>query len=570
MAFSSFSKDFTKNSFTSVENQFITKYLPTANGDAVRIYLYGLYLCNCAQDFDATSAAKLLGVTLQQLLDYFNFWEECGLVQILSRDPLYVEYLPVSTAIGKPKPIRPEKYADFNRELFKNLQKAGKDIRPYEQQRILEFLENNPIEPQAFLLIVEYYVNKQGAKLTVAHLLNAANKLVREHKYTFEQVEAEYSDFNINQEELCKIFDLLGIFRKPRDADYELLSSWKKAGMQSGAITACAKFLKKGSLNTLENLIKELFELNITTEKAAQDYLDERERLASIVFSVARNLSVKVQNPSPYIKQFAEKWTNQGFSEECISIVASLGFQLSFGFAELDALFSELYLNGNTDTDSVRSYCEKCNKNLRLLQKIQAVCGVIRKSKTTIATIENWKNVGFSDEMILEAAKRSANVAAPLPYMSKLLTEWKETGAFTVSEIPDRRKDKLIPRPEFRSEAAIAADERSERERFYATRRAKALKHVERATAIAEKDEAYRSAEALRKKYEIELAKAEVFSPDKVPEMQQKFQEAIAARTAALQKLQLTERDFTPKFTCDKCSDTGFLSNGHACDCYKK
>ena len=47
MSFTAFSKEFTANMFTSVENQFITKYLPQADGDAVRAYLYALYLCSC-------------------------------------------------------------------------------------------------------------------------------------------------------------------------------------------------------------------------------------------------------------------------------------------------------------------------------------------------------------------------------------------------------------------------------------------------------------------------------------------------------------------------------------------
>ena len=37
MSFAAFSKDFSSNMFTSVENQFITKYLPQADGDAVRV-----------------------------------------------------------------------------------------------------------------------------------------------------------------------------------------------------------------------------------------------------------------------------------------------------------------------------------------------------------------------------------------------------------------------------------------------------------------------------------------------------------------------------------------------------
>ena len=39
MAFCSFSKDCDGNSFVTVENKFITKYLPEADGFAVKVYL---------------------------------------------------------------------------------------------------------------------------------------------------------------------------------------------------------------------------------------------------------------------------------------------------------------------------------------------------------------------------------------------------------------------------------------------------------------------------------------------------------------------------------------------------
>ena len=170
MSFAAFSKDFSSNMFTSVENQFITKYLPQADGDAVRVYLYGLYLCQVSGDFDAQTCAKLLHLSEQKLLEIYAFWEECDLVRILSRSPLYVEYLPVNAAVGRPKSIRPEKYAAFNREFLQILQRAQKDFKPYEMQRILEFLENNPMEQQAFLLVHNTAPKKTAKRLSCAHI----------------------------------------------------------------------------------------------------------------------------------------------------------------------------------------------------------------------------------------------------------------------------------------------------------------------------------------------------------------------------------------------------------------
>lgn len=567
MAFSTFSKEFTANMFTGVENQFITKYLPQADGDAVRAYLYGLYLCQCAEEFDASACAKLLRISEQKLVEIFGFWEECDLVHVLSRDPLYVQYLPVNAAIGKPKPIRAEKYAQFNREFYKLLQKAGKEFKPYEMQRILEFLENNPMEQQAFLLVCEYCAKKDGEKLSSAHILNKAEKLCRERKYTYEQVERDLADYNAHEKELSRVFTLLGIYRKPQESDYDFLDKWRGFGIDIRAVYECAGALKKGSLATLDQLVTELHEKDVHTAKDAKEYLARRQELTETVFKVGRKLGVKVENPRAYSEEYAEKWLERGYDGDSLLLVAALCFKLRYGFSEMDALLDELYAEGVVDAEGVSDYCAARDKQFKLLQRIQSVCGVVKKTQSALDMIAAWRSWNFSDGMILEAAKRSSGASAPLSYMNKLLSEWKRTGVFTAEAIASAPAVQTV-KPEYRSEAAIAADKRSDREHYYAVLRQRAVADAERAVKKAELDEEYRSADGAVKKGEIELARAEVFAPDTLPALREKQEENMRRRASALKRLNLTEADLSPRFSCAKCSDTGFLPDGRICDCY--
>ena len=554
--------------FTSVENQFITKYLPQANGDAVRAYLYGLYLCECKDEFDAESVAKLLGLSLKQLVDIFGFWEECDLVHVLSRNPLFVEYLPVNAAVGKPKPIRPEKYAEFNRELYKQLQKAGKDFKPYEMQHIFEFLENYPMEPQAFLLVSEYCVKKDGDKLTSQHILNKAKKLVSEHKYTYEQVEQDFADFNVHEKELSHIFTLLGIYRKPQDGDYEFLSKWTAWGVETRAVYAAAESLKKGTLATLDRLVEELHEKNAHTEKEAREYLARREELVDIVFKVAKRLGVKVQNPLPYAEEYCEKWLERGYDTDGLVLLSGLGLKLGYGFPELDTLLDNLYRDGVVDGEGLKAYCARRDKEFKLLQSVQSVSGVVKNTQTALDMIAVWRSWGFADEMILEAAKRSATASVPFSYINKLLSEWKRVGAFAPASIPERTVS--VAHPDYRTEAAIAADERGERERYYAILRQRAETKADAARKKAMEDKDFHDAESACRKGEIELAKAELYAPEQVAEIESRLARARAERSAALLRIGISESDLTAQPSCPKCSDTGFLPNGRMCDCYKK
>ncbi len=564
MSFTAFSKEFTANMFTSVENQFITKYLPQADGDAVRVYLYGLYLCNCKDEVDAEAVAKLLKIPYPRFIEIFGFWEECDLLHVLSRDPLMVEYLPVNSAIGKPKPLRPEKYAAFNRELLRLLSKAGKDFKPYEMQRILEFLENSPMEPQAFLLVAEYCIKKDGSKVTSAHMLNKANQLLKDHKFTFEQAEEEFSDYNKHEQTLSAVFNRMGIFRKPQDADYSLLEKWLAMGMEEGTIIEAAAALGKGSPATLDALVLELAEKNALTPSAAKTYLKRREALASTVFSLGRKLGVKIQNPRVFIETYAEKWVTWGFSDESLLRLAGIAFKLGYGFEETDTMVSSLHDKGMGEED-VKEYCAARERQLRLLQRIQSTCGVVKKSLSALDTIAQWKEMGFSDAMISEAAKRSAGAAAPLSYMNKLLTAWKDAGVFSPGEIPEKTS---FPKAEFKNEAAVAADKRTERERFYAVRKERAERRANKVKQLAEQSEEYRRADSAIREEEIALARAEVFGGE-TETIKMLLEEHRAKRVQALAELGLKEEDLLPKYACPKCSDTGFLPNGRLCDCYK-
>ena len=571
MSFTAFSKDFTANMFTAVENQFITKYLPQASGDAVRVYLFGLYLCQCKDEFDAENMAKLLKLNQKKLVEIFEFWEECDLVHILSREPLFVEYLPVSAAVGKPKAFRPENYAEFNREFYKLLQKAGKDFKPYEMQRILEFLENNPIEQQAFLLIAEYCARKDGEKLSSNHILNKATQLCRLHKFTYEQVEQELADFNAHEKELTKIFTLLGINKKPQESDYDFLTKWTGWGMEMRTVIAGAEYLKTGTLVTLDRLLLELHEKNVHTENDAREYLKKREELTAVVYAVAKRLGVKVQNPRPYCEEYAEKWLERGYETEGLVLLARLGLKLGYGFEELDTLLDGLYREGIVDGDGVRAYCLERDGELKLLQHIQSVCGVVKKTQAALDMLSAWRSWSFSDEMILEAAKRSVNAGTPLAYMNKLLSEWKRAGAYSPAQIPEKptvqTAPNTAPKTGYKNEAAIAADMRTERERHFAALREKATRRVERAQAMAEKDEEYCEAVTALTRGELELAKAEIYAPETLPVLKERLEEAAAKRAAALKRLRLSERDFTPRYECAKCSDTGYLPDGKMCDC---
>ena len=93
MGFCSYSREFSLASFTGIENQFINKYMPLADGDAVKAYVFGLYLCQNVQgDYSLEEAAKTLNMSAERLTELFRFWEDFDLLEIVSLQPFAVRY----------------------------------------------------------------------------------------------------------------------------------------------------------------------------------------------------------------------------------------------------------------------------------------------------------------------------------------------------------------------------------------------------------------------------------------------------------------------------------------------
>ena len=96
MAFCSYYKGITGINFTSIENAFFKDYMPDAPAVAVKVYLYGLYVCqNVSNDFSAEDLAKTLNLNLSEVEECFYYWQEFDLVSVISSSPLTVKYLEI-------------------------------------------------------------------------------------------------------------------------------------------------------------------------------------------------------------------------------------------------------------------------------------------------------------------------------------------------------------------------------------------------------------------------------------------------------------------------------------------
>ena len=572
MAFCTFSKDFSDNGYTFVENKFISKYLPEANDFAVKVYLYGLYLCQKNADgFTAAALAEVLGVSEKKIFDAFCYWQDYDLVEIVGKEPLCVQYLPITSRSGKPKKVRYEKYTDFNKELQKKMQKVGKFITYNDAVKYMNFLEENDMQPMALLLIVEYCIMKQGSEISASYIFNKAKKFISGGYSTYEQVERALGNYNQNEKHLSELFALLSISRKIDESDYALYAKWLEAGFEKSAIAACAKHLKKGSMLSLSAALETLAQRKLLKGKEASAYLIKRDELTKLTFRIARKLGVKISSPGAYVDEYVEKWTGHGFNETALLDVALYCLKTDRGdFGCMDDLLSSLLTAGVVEEIEVKNYLKEKNAGLRLLTKIRSHIGSVKNTEANLDLVAAWKSWGLSDEMILEGAKRSASSASPLPYLNKILSGWKEAGYKSAADLQKETKPSNAATGNYQNAAVAAADAKTERDKFYAERRAKAQASAEKFFALASKNARFKELTKALSNMELSLAKAELYNPQTLPALQKEQADMQTERGAILQDMGIEEWQLTPQYVCKKCQDTGFIDSGAACRCYEK
>ena len=578
MAFCTFSKDL-DNGYTIVDNKFITKYLPEADGFAVKVYLYGLYLCeNREAEFGISSMAEVLKTTEEELRQAFAFWEDYDLVEILAKDPFTVQYLPVRTAVGRPKKIRYEQYADFNKELQRKMQKVGKFISANDYVKYMHFLEENTLQPQALLLIAEYCINKQGENVSPSYIFNKAKKLIRAGLTTYEQVEKELSNYNAHEGDLLAIFSAMGAYqRTPDESDYALYTKWTEGlGFAKDGIIAAAKKEKGRTMVALNITLTDLAEKGKTDAAEIERYLTEREMLVNLTCRIGHKLwGNKLKNADTYIDDYVEKWFTFGFEEQSLLDIALLCRQTERkDFHAMHNLVQKLFNDGIVSKEAVKSFLKAQNSNLKLLSKVGEICGSIRNNAVNLSMVATWREWGFDEEMVLEAAKRSATSANPIPYMNKILSDWKQAGVYALKDIPENKTTgagtSLTQNPRtFVNPMIEAVNSKADRERYYAVLREKAQSRADKYIAKANKNERFKQLTTELSKMEIALAKAEVFEPKNLPALTEQKAALLRERRSILESLGIDETQLLPKFTCERCSDTGFLPSGVACNCYK-
>ncbi len=569
MGFCTYSDAFSAASYTNVENQFINKYMAGADGDAVKVYIFGLYLCqNVQAEYTLAEAARTLSMPQEKIVDLFKFWEDFDLLEIVSYEPFSVRYFPADYAKGKPKRIRTEKYADFNKAVQSLMPK--KMISSSEFMKYFSVMEEYAIKPEAMLLIVRYCVDLKGENIAQNYILQVARNFAAEGVTTVEQIENKLSDYVVRSGDAAAVLRAMSSSRKPEPEDYKLLKKWTdELGFGMPAILYTASLHKKGTFARLDAALQELYANKKFSEGEIGEYLSRKTQIRSLTISIAKELGVYCQVVDTYTDNFVSGWLAAGYDDASLLQLAKYCFRRGKkSFEKMDELIKKLTERGAVSAESIVAYMEAEAREQAFIGEILQAAGLSRKGNNwDRECLRTWRGWNFSDEMILKAAELANGKTSPIPYMNSVLSSWKAKEIFTPEQIKKEEPQENFYRQRQREEQG--EEFRRKVRNYYFNLREKAEDRAEHFCKLARSDAQFKENEEAVRAADLALAKAEAAGKDAAAE-RERLQALRSARAEILARLGITEEMLVPQYRCKICNDTGFDADGNICECYKK
>lgn len=436
MAFCEYSSEVVSRNSISIDNIFITDFLPNANGDYVKVYLYGLYLCSSSKDNSIEMFEKNLKLSRNDVISIFYYWQEVGLVQVIDASELIIRYLPTKNALQKMKKYNVDKYSAFNisaQELI-----GSKMLTPREFEDFYYLIENLGQEKEAVLKIIDYCVKQKGKNVSVNYITTVAKNWAYDGVKSSEDVDARILGQERISGDITLLLKAMGIRRQATQDEFNFYLEWTKSyEIANDILIAIAKKSKVKYFKSLNDLVVKCYSLKLESVKEINDYFDAREDMLRLSKNVVKNMGLYYGDLDIVMDTYVAEWLRLGFEEEAILKLSNYAFKSSI--RSLDGLNNQMlnmYKLGILTSEAIDNYLEDIVRNDTAIAKILQALGIIRNVNSSDRMfyktwIYDWK---ITEDLLEYATSKASGKYMPMQYLNNLLSTYHNQNITSVEE----------------------------------------------------------------------------------------------------------------------------------------
>ncbi|MCR5553604.1 MAG: DnaD domain protein [bacterium] len=457
MALCSYSSNLSMDGLTSIENTFISEFLPQAPENAVKVYLYGRFLCSTPHEDDNSlnSMSVVLSLSEDEIISAFSYWQEMGLVTIVNNNPIEVKFLPIKLYTGSGKIRNKEKYAEFNAQAQEIL--SGRQITPNEFNEYYTLIETYHFEPEALLMIIKYCTMLKSSTINYPYILTVAKSFERENIKTTTAIEEKLQEQERSSAEIKAVLAALGIKREADVEERNMYIKWTSGlGFTQNVILYAAKNQgKTGGMHKLDATLVKYFELKLFTIEEIETYAKTRDNLYTIAKEVTRTIGQYYQVLDGVVENYVTKWVQKGYSKETLNLIANYCLTSNLRTLEaVDDVISKFFKLGLISIESINQYLDEILNTNSKIKEILELCGLLRNVNSADRELyKTWHNDWqISDEIIYYVAKQCKNRDYPTSAMNKLLGEIYNKKLTSIKEVEELIKNQNQAKPAIKPE----------------------------------------------------------------------------------------------------------------------
>ncbi|NCB48044.1 MAG: hypothetical protein EOM55_00210 [Clostridia bacterium] len=447
MSFCKHSSSFIGNSFINIDGRFLNDYLPFAPENYLKVYLFGLLKCqnSAGADNNIENFVNVLGVSKEEVMKSFEYWQEQNLVQILEVNPVEIRYLPIKDAIRNCKKIENKKYSSFVTEVQEII--TGRQIGPNEYYKYIDFIENFNIQPCDFNMIVKYCVEKKGDSINSNYILTVARVWAEEGVRTAEKIEEKIENLTLTTSDISQVAKALKFKGNLSIEHQQLYEKWTKSfGFFLTNILLLAKKIsaktKNYSFEMLDKLLTKYFELKLMTFGEMEEYEANKSDLTTLSREVNKAIGIYYESVENEIDIYILPWLSKGFNEQALVQIANFCFKNNVRTLDgMDLIVQKFYKLGLTSISGIDNYLGEV---MTLDGKIKLILSALnldrRVNSFDRAFFKTWtETYKFSDDIIMYATELSKDKINALKYANAILTNWHDLGLVKLEDIKKQK-----------------------------------------------------------------------------------------------------------------------------------
>lgn len=225
---------------TEVENVFINEYMTSAPGDYVKVYLFALMYAGLEQEMSNETVAKQLGLTEEDVLKAWSYWESKGVVRKNRANPndkfnYQVEFVNLKERLyGKSQKKKVPEVEETTKHImadndvqsmYNSIERIiGKVISGAEMMEILSWVNDFHASPE--IIVYAYSYCKAKNKQNIRYVAAVVKNWVSQGLADTAAVEAYLADTDQKHYLYKRVCKALGFARNATEKEEKIMNSW--------------------------------------------------------------------------------------------------------------------------------------------------------------------------------------------------------------------------------------------------------------------------------------------------------------------------------------------------------